>query len=70
MTGDKTAGDIPGRTALSYAAELGSLEMVRLLLDHGADAKRPDSAGRRPADYVKNRTGDAAQSAKSAEMLR
>jgi hypothetical protein len=44
--------------------------MVRLLLDHGTDAKRPDSAGRRPADYVKNRTGDAAQSAKIAEMLR
>jgi uncharacterized protein YecT (DUF1311 family) len=70
MTGDKAAGDTPGRTALSYAAELGSPEMVRLLLDRGADPASPDSAGRRPADYVKARTGDAAQSAKIAEMLK
>ena len=70
MSGDKAAGDTPGRTALSYAAELGSPEMVRLLLDHGADAKRPDSAGRRPTDYVKNRTGDPAPAAKIAEMLK
>jgi uncharacterized protein YecT (DUF1311 family) len=70
MTGDRAAGDTPGRTALSYAAERASPEMVRLLLDHGADAARPDSAGRRPADYVGNRNGDAAQSAKIAEMLK
>jgi uncharacterized protein YecT (DUF1311 family) len=70
MTGDKAAGDTPGRTALSYAAELGSPEMVRLLLDHGGDPKSRDSAGRRPADYVKNRTGDASQSAKISEMLK
>jgi hypothetical protein len=70
MTGEKAAGDTPGRTALSYAAELGSPEMVRLLLDRGADAASPDSAGRRPADYVKNRAGDAPQSAKISEMLK
>jgi uncharacterized protein YecT (DUF1311 family) len=70
MTGDKAAGDTPGRTALSYAAELGSPEMVRLLLDHGADATRSDSVGRRASDYVKNRTGDPAQAAKIAEMLK
>ena len=70
MTGDKATGDTPGRTALSYAAERGSPEMVRLLLDRGADPARPDSAGRPPADYVKKRTGDAAQSAKIAEMLK
>ena len=70
MTGDKRAGDTPGRTALSYAAELGSLEIVRLLLDHGVDATRSDSVGRRARDYVKNRTGDPAQAAKIAEMLK
>ena len=68
-SGDKAAGDTPGRTALSYAAERGSLDMVRLLLDHGADPASRDNAGRRPADYVKNRAGDAAQSAKIAELL-
>ena len=61
--------DTPGRTALSYAAELASPQMVRLLLEHGASAAKPDSAGRRPADYVKRRTGDPALSAKIAEML-
>jgi hypothetical protein len=70
MTADQAAGDTPGRTALSYAAELGSPDMVHLLLDHNADPARPDSAGRRPADYVKNRIGDSAQSAKIAEMLK
>jgi len=70
MTGDQAAGDTPGRTALSYAAELGSPAMVRLLLDHGADPRKPDSAGRHPTDYIKNRTGDAAQAAVIAEMLK
>jgi uncharacterized protein YecT (DUF1311 family) len=70
MTADKAAGDTPGRTELSYAAELGSPDMVRLLLDHNADPASPDSAGRRPADYVKNRTGDSAQSAKIDKMLK
>jgi ankyrin repeat protein/uncharacterized protein YecT (DUF1311 family) len=70
MVGDKATADTPGRTALSYAAELGSPGMVRLLRDHGADPASRDSAGRRPADYVKNRTGDAAQSGEIAEMLK
>jgi hypothetical protein len=70
MAGEAVATDAPGRTALSYAAELGSPEMVRLLLDNGADAARPDSAGRRPADYLANRIGDPARSAKIAEMLK
>lgn len=70
MTGDAAPTDTPGRTALSYAAEFGSPEMVRLLLDHGADAAKSDTAGRRPADYLKNRTGDAAQSAKVAAMVK
>jgi hypothetical protein len=37
--------------------------------DRGASAARPDSTGRRPADYVKARTGDAAPSAEIAEIL-
>lgn len=69
MTGDAAATDAPGRTALSYAAELGSPEMVRLLLDHGADAAKPDSTGRRPVDYLKNRHGDPGQPAEIAKLL-
>jgi uncharacterized protein YecT (DUF1311 family) len=68
--GEPAKSDTPGRTALSYAAELASPQMVRLLLDYGASAGKPDSAGRRPTDYLKRRTGDPAQSAKIAEMLR
>jgi hypothetical protein len=70
MKGDVAVSDAPGRTALSYAAELGSPEMVRLLLDRGASAARPDGTGRRPADYAKNRSGDASQAAKISEMLK
>jgi len=70
MTADAAAIDAPGRTALSYAAELGSPEMVRLLLDHGADATRLDNAGRRPAHYIKDRRGGRAQREKILEMLK
>jgi uncharacterized protein YecT (DUF1311 family) len=71
MTGDGPVTDTPGRTALSYAAEFGSPEMVRLLLDHGAASAKPDHAGRRPADYVKQRTSAAAvRSDVIAEMLK
>jgi ankyrin repeat protein len=70
MKGDVAVSDAPGRAALSYAAELSSLEMVRLLLDHGAKAAWPDGTGRRPADYAKNRSGEPAQAAEIAEMLR
>jgi ankyrin repeat protein len=58
-----------GEPALSYAAELGSPDMVRLLFDRGASSARPDSTGRRPADYVKTRRGEPAQAAGIAEML-
>jgi hypothetical protein len=70
MSGEAAAADTPERTALSYAVELGSPEMVRLLPDHGADRAARDSAGRRPADYLQRRTGDTAQSAGIAEMLK
>ena len=68
--GEPAESDKPGRTALSYAAELASPEMVRLLLDHGASAAKPDNAGRRPIDYLARRTADPARSAKIAQMLR
>jgi uncharacterized protein YecT (DUF1311 family) len=46
--GEPPAGDTPGRTALSYAAENASPAMVRLLLAHGADAaKASDRAAAR-----------------------
>ena len=70
MTGNAAISDVPGRTALSYAAELSSPELVRLLLDRGAKADRPDSTGRRPADYAKNRSGGATQTARIIEMLK
>jgi hypothetical protein len=43
---------------------------VRLLLDHGAAPAKRDSAGRRPADYVKQRSGAAARSDEIAGMLK
>jgi hypothetical protein len=70
MTGNAAISDVPGRTALSYAAELGSPELVKLLLDRGAKADRPDSTGARPPDYAKHRSGEAAQTAKIIEMLK
>lgn len=65
-----SGGDTPGRTALSYAAEFASPVFVRLLLDHGALAQKRDSAGHRPADYVKRRQGDAGAAAQIAAMLK
>jgi len=62
MSGDATVGSTPGRTALSYAAEFASPEIVRLLLDHGGEPAKADAAGRRPADYVKRRIGAASHS--------
>jgi ankyrin repeat protein len=70
MTGNVAVSDAPGRTALSYAAELGSSEMVRLLIDRGASAARSDGTGRRPTDYVERRSGEPAQAAKISEMLK
>jgi ankyrin repeat protein len=51
----RPSNDTPGRTALSYAAEFGSPALVKLLLDHGADPRKPDAEDRLPADYAKRR---------------
>src|ERR1700730_15372709 len=56
MGGDRAIGDTPGRTALSYAAEPGSPEMVRLVLDVAAIWPAPTAARR-----IMSRTAPAMQ---------
>jgi hypothetical protein len=43
------------RTALMYAAANASLEMISLLLNHGADVSAKDSKGLRAVDYLLGR---------------
>jgi hypothetical protein len=45
---DTTSLYFAGRTALHYAAQSGSLAMIKLLLAHGADIKAQDVAGSAP----------------------
>lgn len=40
--------DAGGRTALSYAAEAGMLNITSMLIDGGADANLADNNGRSP----------------------
>jgi hypothetical protein len=40
------------RTALMYAASRGSLAMIKLLLDAGADPHKADTRGRKPLHYL------------------
>lgn len=42
-------------TPLAFAAAWGKLEALRLLLDRGADATTPDSAGRTPLEIARTR---------------
>jgi ankyrin repeat protein len=49
--------DTPGRTALSYAAELGSPALVMLLLGRGADRTIADKDGHAPEFWAAKRTG-------------
>lgn len=44
--------NVMGRTALMYAAENGSPELISLLLKHGADAQAKDSKGNDIAVYL------------------
>jgi ankyrin repeat protein len=42
-----------GFTPLHGAAQNGQLEMVQLLLEHGADPSMRDTAGRSPLDFAR-----------------
>ncbi|KAK3333054.1 ankyrin repeat-containing domain protein [Cercophora scortea] len=44
--------DAQGATALHHAAGKGSLELVMLLLRHGANVHRSDSGGRKPLEWA------------------
>ena len=46
------ARDDQGETALHHAAAMGSLEIARLLIKHGADPRSKDAAGRTPASVA------------------
>jgi ankyrin repeat protein len=48
--------DIDGRTALSFAAEKGHLDVVALLMSHGADTAAKDLNGRRIVDWLEDAT--------------
>ncbi|KAJ0110185.1 hypothetical protein J7T55_000617 [Diaporthe amygdali] len=46
------ASDESGRNAIMYAAEYGSLEMFKLLLEHGASRKSVDDSGKSLAHFI------------------
>jgi len=48
-----------GQTSLFLAAETGRTDVVRYLLEHGADATLVDDTGRGPADLARESAGDA-----------
>ncbi len=50
---DVTATDKAGRTALHWAAQAGEADLVKMLLDKGADAKALDGAGNTPFDLAR-----------------
>ena len=43
--------DTDGATPLHYACMTGNIEIIRLLVDHGADFKAKDKKQRKPIDY-------------------
>ena len=57
-----------GQTTLFYAAEVGRIEVVRYLLDHGANVDVMDDMGRRPIDVAAG-TGGSRGEARSPEIV-
>jgi len=57
--GGPPPADVPGRTALSYAAERASIAMVKLLLAHGADKRIADKEGSAPVKWAEPRKDEA-----------
>ena len=58
-----------GRTPLHWAALYGQLEVVQLLLRHGADKELKDKYGEKPVDCV-CRGGNAQHKAAITALLR
>jgi len=55
-----------GMTALHVAAQAGNLDLVRYLLEKGANAEIADSNGRKPIDLVAAGAGNPAAPANAA----
>ncbi|KAH7374686.1 heterokaryon incompatibility protein-domain-containing protein [Plectosphaerella cucumerina] len=53
---DVDSQQVDGRTALSFAAESGELEVMMLLMSHGADRAAKDLNGRRIVDWLEDAT--------------
>ena len=57
-----------GQTTLFFAAEVGRIEVVRYLLDHGAAVDVMDDMGRRPIDVAGGSGGGRSES-RSPEIV-
>jgi ankyrin repeat protein len=57
-----------GQTTLFFAAEIGRIEVVRYLLDHGAAVDVMDESGRRPID-VAGGSGSGRSEPRSPEII-
>ena len=59
-----------GHTPLQRAAMIGHLEVVQLLLRHGADKKLKTIGGRKPVDFVCVNTSNEQHKAAITALLR
>ena len=59
-----------GFTPLHWAASKGHLEVVQLLLRHGADKELKDCNGKKPVDLVCDSTSDKQHEAAITALLR